>query len=65
LTIAALNALISPTPAEPGGASGTYRAAFMSAPFTWSGVQLGCLARIWAAAPDTTGAAKDVPDRRM
>ena len=34
----------------------------ISAPFTWSGVQVGCAARTAAAVPETTGAANEVPD---
>ena len=37
----------------------------MSAPLTWSGVQLGYLARSCAAAPATIGDANDVPDIHM
>ena len=37
----------------------------MSAPLTWSGVQLGYFARSCAAAPATTGAANEVPDIHM
>ena len=37
----------------------------MSAPLTWSGVHSGWRARIWAAAPATTGAANDVPESSM
>ena len=37
----------------------------ISAPLTRSGVQSGCRARICAAAPATTGAAKEVPDIHM
>ena len=33
----------------------------MSAPFTWSGVHVGCWAMSIAATAETTGAAKDVP----
>ena len=33
----------------------------ISAPLTWSGVKFGCRARMFAAAPATTGAANDVP----
>src|SRR5581483_2294356 len=35
------------------------------APFTWSGVQFGCWSRIVATAPETTGAANDVPESCM
>src|SRR3954447_13013922 len=54
-------ATISPTPAAAGSRM-TRRAVRMRAPFTWSGVQLGCRASICATVPETTGAANDVPD---
>src|SRR3954453_3953938 len=59
--VAARLATISPTPAG-AGSRVTLRAVRISAPFTWSGVQLGCRASICATVPETTGAANDVPD---
>jgi hypothetical protein len=56
-------ALTSPTPSAVPAAVG--RALSMSAPLTLSGVQFGFLARIRAAAPETTGAENDVPDIHM
>src|SRR5919201_6187824 len=56
LRLAALAASSSPTPSEPFAAFGVGRAPSISAPFTWSGVKLGCRARICAAAPATAGA---------
>jgi hypothetical protein len=56
-------ALTSPTPSAMPAAVG--RALSMSAPLTLSGVQLGFFARVRAAAPETTGAEKDVPDIHM
>jgi hypothetical protein len=64
LTWVAALAVISPTPpASP--APGIVRAVSISAPFTSSGVNLGCRARMSAAAPATTGAANDVPESCM
>jgi hypothetical protein len=63
-TAAAARTSISPTPAASGGPA-IGRAVNISAPLTWSGVHDGCRARICAAAPATTGAAKDVPDIHM
>jgi hypothetical protein len=59
---AAAAASISPIPTDIEDAFGTNRAVFISAPLTWSGDQSGWRARIWAAAPATTGAANEVPD---
>ena len=56
-------ALISPTPRPMTAA--VERALSMSAPLTLSGVHVGFFARIRAAAPETTGAANDVPDIHM
>ena len=58
-------ASITPTPSDPGAAFGVCFAVSMSAPLTWSGVHSGWRARIWAAAPATTGAANDVPESSM
>ena len=49
----------SPTPAASGAAVS------MRAPLTWSGVQFGCTARMFAAAPLTIGAANEVPESCM
>src|SRR5713101_4758789 len=54
-------AVISPTPAA-FGLTRTFRAVRISAPLTWSGVQLGWRASICATVPETTGAANDVPE---
>src|SRR5947207_4815222 len=64
-TAAALFAVISPTPAGPPTAPLTGRVVSIRSPLTWSGVKLGCRARISAATPDTTGAANDVPESWM
>src|SRR4051794_31936707 len=65
-TLAALFAVISPTPAlPPTAAITTGRVVSIKAPFTWSGVKFGCRARISAATPETTGAANDVPESWM
>lgn len=61
----ALATSTTPTPTDSGAASLAGRAVSMIAPLTWSGVHVGWLARIWAAAPATTGAAKDVPESWM
>ena len=53
----------SPTPSAVPAAVGF--AVSMRAPLTWSGVQPGYLASSCAAAPETTGAANDVPDIHM
>jgi hypothetical protein len=55
----------TPTPAESGAESPAGRAVTISAPLTWSGVDVGCAERIWAAAPATTGAANEVPESWM
>jgi hypothetical protein len=44
---------------------GSPLAVTISAPLTWSGVNVGCRARMFAAAPATTGAANDVPESCM
>jgi len=64
--LAAAAPLTTPTPRAPAEAylAGT-ETVCMIAPLTWSGVQLGCLAMIAAAIPETTGAANDVPDIHM
>src|SRR5439155_21300468 len=51
----------SPTPREPLGAPVSGVAVSISAPFTWSGVHVGFLSMIMAAAPATIGAENDVP----
>src|SRR5689334_24431181 len=61
----AAKASSSPRPTEPGAAFGVFFADAISAPFTWSGVNVGCIARICAAAPATAGAANEVPDSWM
>src|SRR5262249_51809179 len=58
-------ALTSPTPSERSLAFGIGFAPSINAPLTWSGVKAGCLPRISAATPLTTGAAKDVPESSM
>jgi hypothetical protein len=63
--LAAFEAVISPAPVEPGAAFGAGRVVTSRAPFTWSGPQLGCRARICAAVPATIGAANDVPESWM
>src|SRR5712691_3001922 len=65
VSAAAPAAFSSPTPPENFVAEVSADASCISAPLTWSGVQLGCRARIWAAAPETCGAASDVPDIHM
>ena len=60
---AAATAFSSPTPVP--RPSAVFVAVAISAPFTWSGFQFGCSARICAAAPATCGAANDVPDIHM
>src|SRR4029079_7730344 len=57
-----LTAFTSPSPSEPGTAEGVGLAVAISAPLTWSGLQLGLRARICAAIPDTIGAANEVPE---
>ena len=64
VTLAALLAVISPTPPAPT-ATDRGRAESIRAPLTWSGDQFGCRAMICAAVPDTTGAANDVPESCM
>src|SRR5918912_1846492 len=44
-TSTAFAAFTSPTPSDIGAADGVGRAVSMSAPFTWSGVHVGCTAR--------------------
>jgi hypothetical protein len=63
VTSEAALAFTSPTPSARPAEVG--RALTMRAPLTWSGVQPGCAARMSAAAPETTGAEKDVPDIHM
>ncbi len=58
-------ALTWPTPQEPGAACGTARARAIIVAFTSSGVSAGKRARSWAAMPETTGVANDVPDSSM
>jgi hypothetical protein len=53
----------SPTPRAVPAAVDS--AVSMSAPLTWSGVQLGYLARSCEAAPATIGEANEVPDIHM
>src|SRR6266567_2116744 len=65
VTFAAASAVNSPTPLEAPTAGLIIRAVTISAPLTWSGVQSGWRARMSAAAPDTTGAANDVPESCM
>ena len=65
VSAAAAPASISPTPAERPAAFGTGCAVSMRAPFTWSGVHSGCRASSSAAAPETIGAANEVPDIHM
>ena len=55
----------SPTPAACQSGVIRYDDVSMSAPLTSSGVQSGWWARICAAAPETTGAANEVPDIQM
>jgi hypothetical protein len=55
----------TPTPSESGAAVGVLLAVTISAPLTWSGVHVGCVARICAAAPDTIGAENEVPESWM
>ena len=57
--------VISPTPAAVAADGEIFRAVFIRSPLIWSGVHVGCRARTWAASPDTTGAANDVPDSWM
>ena len=52
---------IAPTESYPAGTL----ALAINAPLTWSGVQSGCREITVAAAPDTIGAANDVPDIHM
>src|SRR3954452_12565979 len=63
LSRAAAAASTSPTP--PPKPAAVRCAAFISAPFTWPGVQSGWRASTWAAAPATIGAESDVPDIHM
>jgi hypothetical protein len=64
VSAAALAASSSPTPSAIGDAE-VGLAVSMRAPLTWSGVQFGCSASRIAAAPETTGAANDVPESSM
>src|SRR5919201_1230607 len=64
VSAAALAASTSPTPSDQLGAAVGF-AVSISAPLTWSGVQFGCSASSTAAAPETTGAANEVPDSSM
>jgi hypothetical protein len=63
VTCEAALALTSPSPRAIPAAVGW--AVSMRAPLTWSGVQFGWLATTSAAAPETMGAANDVPDIHM
>src|SRR6266567_4736305 len=65
VTFAAASAVSSPTPLEVPTPGLIVRAVTIRAPLTWSGVQSGWRARMSAAAPDTTGAANDVPESCM
>src|SRR5690242_5372351 len=65
LNDAAEAGLTSPTPDAKAGPFGTGLAVSIRAPLIWSGVQLGCRASSWAAAPATTGAANEVPESCM
>jgi hypothetical protein len=66
VTAAAAAASTTPTPRAPGAVYPEGTAAFsIRAPFTWSGVHVGWSARMYAAAPETTGAANEVPDIHM
>src|SRR5712691_7108557 len=56
VTPAAPAAETIPTPRSKDGESAYGCAVTISAPLTWSGVQLGCIASRSAAAPATTGA---------
>src|SRR5207253_552473 len=60
-TSAAAAASTSPEPDASEVPSAVCAALSMSAPFTWSGVHVGCAASTSAAAPETTGAANEVP----
>src|ERR671911_367982 len=57
--------LIWPTPHDIASPFGTERARRMTLPLTWSGVSDGLRARIWAAMPEITGVANDVPESSM
>jgi hypothetical protein len=65
LTAAALSAETKPTPTDPKSAEGMCVAVSMRAPLTWSGVHVGFLASMYAAIPETSGAANDVPESSM